>query len=404
MRGYVKFFRKLRELSFMHDSCFVHALFILLSEARFMPTVINGVPVEAGQLILSVPDFCDEMGISVKTARFIITTLRDINAISYSVLNNNKLLITLKPLLLTGEGITNELLYIKGVSPDMKNESALYKELNKRVIVNVCDATENENREEAKKCGNEKAEAVSQEVNKKAEGNKAAAVGRDYKKINRLIDIVCDDMPEEQKNEAPEKKSEGICVPQNKEENAVCEKGAEELCVPQNKEENAVCEKGAEELCVPQNKEENAVCEDGEKRAAVCETGKEKKAWGKFNNVFISDNEYEELKRLVPDCNGYIERLSAYLASSGRRDYKDHYATIYSWFLRDKESGKNGDGGNAVKKICEPLKELYPEGRSYDLERAIKRSIEITPQVKHRNPETGKWEVRQKVSPQTVEL
>ena len=56
--------------------------------------------------------------------------------------------------------------------------------------------------------------------------------------------------------------------------------------------------------------------------------------YGKFQNVFLSDDDIAFLQRTVPPYREYIERLSAYMQSSGKC-YADHAATIRSWYLRD---------------------------------------------------------------------
>ena len=58
------------------------------------------------------------------------------------------------------------------------------------------------------------------------------------------------------------------------------------------------------------------------------------KAYGKFQNVFLSDDDISILQRTVPPYREYIERLSTYMQSSGKH-YADHAATIRSWYLRD---------------------------------------------------------------------
>ncbi|MCD8023479.1 MAG: replication initiator protein A [Lachnospiraceae bacterium] len=57
--------------------------------------------------------------------------------------------------------------------------------------------------------------------------------------------------------------------------------------------------------------------------------------YGKYQNVFLTENELCDLKRDVPDWQQYIEKLSSYMASSGKT-YQNHAATIRSWVLRDK--------------------------------------------------------------------
>ena len=56
--------------------------------------------------------------------------------------------------------------------------------------------------------------------------------------------------------------------------------------------------------------------------------------YGKFQNVFLSDDDIAFLQRAVPPYREYIKRLSAYMQSSGK-SYADHAATIRSWYLRD---------------------------------------------------------------------
>lgn len=55
---------------------------------------------------------------------------------------------------------------------------------------------------------------------------------------------------------------------------------------------------------------------------------KEKETYGEFKNVKLTKQEYAKLERsnLLP----YIEKLSSYMASKGKK-YKSHYATILNW-------------------------------------------------------------------------
>ena len=71
-------------------------------------------------------------------------------------------------------------------------------------------------------------------------------------------------------------------------------------------------------------------------------------AYGKFNNVFLSDAELDSLKAELPDkWEYYIDRLSVHIASSGKQ-YHNHAATIYKWAQEDAE--KAATTGNALKK------------------------------------------------------
>ena len=58
--------------------------------------------------------------------------------------------------------------------------------------------------------------------------------------------------------------------------------------------------------------------------------------YGEYSNVLLSDAEYEKLMVEIPYSAAMIERLSEYIASTGKK-YKSHYATIRSWHRRDSE-------------------------------------------------------------------
>jgi len=58
--------------------------------------------------------------------------------------------------------------------------------------------------------------------------------------------------------------------------------------------------------------------------------------FGEFNNVLLSDEELKKLKDKTNEWDTYIEKLSSYIASKGKR-YKSHYATILSWLRKDEK-------------------------------------------------------------------
>ena len=75
--------------------------------------------------------------------------------------------------------------------------------------------------------------------------------------------------------------------------------------------------------------EENSI----DKNSKEKEIYKEKEKYGEFKNVLLTKEEYIKLEKsnLLP----YIEKLSSYIASKGKR-YKSHYATILNWSRKDK--------------------------------------------------------------------
>lgn len=60
-----------------------------------------------------------------------------------------------------------------------------------------------------------------------------------------------------------------------------------------------------------------------------------KHKYGEYNNVLLTDAELEKLKDEFPDWEQRIEKLSEYVASTGR-SYKNHLATIRSWARKEK--------------------------------------------------------------------
>lgn len=82
-----------------------------------------------------------------------------------------------------------------------------------------------------------------------------------------------------------------------------------------------------------------------------------KEKFGEFENVLLSADELQKLKsKLGAETESYIERLSSYIASSGKR-YKSHYATILSWTQKDAKNSGGVSYGSCGKKLCTE----YPE-------------------------------------------
>lgn len=61
----------------------------------------------------------------------------------------------------------------------------------------------------------------------------------------------------------------------------------------------------------------------------------ERTAYGSYKNVFLSDDEYRNLAADFKECDEYIERLSVYMASTGK-SYSNHAATVRKWIMQDK--------------------------------------------------------------------
>lgn len=62
-----------------------------------------------------------------------------------------------------------------------------------------------------------------------------------------------------------------------------------------------------------------------------------KEKYGSFNNVKLTDEEYQKLKDKFNDYESKIENLSSYLAMKGDK-YKNHYAVILNWSRKDEKA------------------------------------------------------------------
>ena len=71
---------------------------------------------------------------------------------------------------------------------------------------------------------------------------------------------------------------------------------------------------------------------------------------GEYNNVLLTDDELDKLKLEYTDWNERIERLSSYVASTGK-SYKSHYATIRNWARKD--GVKHGTNNECSSRIVE---------------------------------------------------
>ncbi|MBQ9720630.1 MAG: replication initiator protein A [Oscillospiraceae bacterium] len=58
-------------------------------------------------------------------------------------------------------------------------------------------------------------------------------------------------------------------------------------------------------------------------------------AFGRYENVLLTDTEYQELAAEIPMLADLIEELSSYMKSKGT-GYADHAATLRRWAQRDK--------------------------------------------------------------------
>lgn len=92
-----------------------------------------------------------------------------------------------------------------------------------------------------------------------------------------------------------------------------------------------ICTGGVQEIC-PHTIDTNTNLNPSNKNKPV------RHKYGEYGNVLLSDQEMEKLQAEFPnDWKDRIERLSSYIASSGKK-YANHLATIRSWARRDNQN------------------------------------------------------------------
>lgn len=81
----------------------------------------------------------------------------------------------------------------------------------------------------------------------------------------------------------------------------------------------------------------------------------EKKNYGKFENVLLTEEEHQKLQEEFADYQERIDDLSLYIKSKGKK-YKDHYATILTWARRDRKQQSSKPQQN---KVAQDLDNFY---------------------------------------------
>ena len=93
-----------------------------------------------------------------------------------------------------------------------------------------------------------------------------------------------------------------------------------------------------------------------------------KHQYGEYKNVLLTDDEFRKLTETYPDYGERIERLSGYIASTGRA-YKSHYATIRNWAKRDGEQAtgyaRQYKGGAEIVTVNGKQYEKRSDGKYY---------------------------------------
>ena len=89
----------------------------------------------------------------------------------------------------------------------------------------------------------------------------------------------------------------------------------------------------------PSNKNTNNKSISNKKRVELA-----RQSYGSYDNVLLTDAEYQKLSADIPYLDNLIEQLSAYMESTGKK-YKSHAATLRVWAARDRNQQKPRSSG-----------------------------------------------------------
>ena len=89
----------------------------------------------------------------------------------------------------------------------------------------------------------------------------------------------------------------------------------------------------------PSNKNTSNKSTSNKKRVTLA-----RQSYGSYDNVLLTDAEYQKLSADIPYLDNLIEQLSAYMESTGKK-YKSHAATLRVWAARDRNQQKPRSSG-----------------------------------------------------------
>ena len=119
-------------------------------------------------------------------------------------------------------------------------------------------------------------------------------------------------------------------------------------------------------LGVTMKQESNAVVTNGNteiEKDKEIETEKESEGLGLYRNVFLTPEEYQNLKDLYPaDYMQKINNLSIYMVSANK-NYQNHYMTICRWAREDAKREKT-QSNTSKQRLVSEMDYSFKEGES----------------------------------------
>jgi predicted phage replisome organizer len=127
----------------------------------------------------------------------------------------------------------------------------------------------------------------------------------------------------------------------------------------------------------------NTISDSDESAAPSSKPKKPKKhKYGEYNNVLLTEEELDKLKAEYADWKDRIDRLSAYVASTGKA-YKSHYATIRNWARKDTATpAKDALSGRGAVRNTAHEQDAYERMKRY--QEQLKKTAGSDPDLKAR--------------------
>ena len=132
---------------------------------------------------------------------------------------------------------------------------------------------------------------------------------------------------------------------------------------------------------------ESVHTDSAEKRSPetdISERG-ELRAYGRFQNIFLSYEEYLSLRNDYHFTDRVIEKLSSYLKSHPEKSECNHYAQLYRWLCNEREQSMADNALGAMNGSSRNSNCCTPDpNASYDIRRAEERARKSVPKLKMR--------------------
>ena len=87
-----------------------------------------------------------------------------------------------------------------------------------------------------------------------------------------------------------------------------------------------------------------------ESEGARADTPAPVRAYGIYQNVFLTEKDFDDLKNRFPDYIVKIQRFSEYLYKHPNKHYANHYGTILKWAAQDEERDRKAEAMSKKEK------------------------------------------------------